>query len=108
MMKKTWKKLVALTMTLLLLLGAVTACGTKEDVDDATVGASTFLIPHLWDREVLYEAYYTTHDDFEYLVLDVRGGYKQDSMRLAAEFEEKGYEPYDLSSEYIYIYKKAQ
>lgn len=76
--------------------------------DDASVAASTFLIPHLWDREVLYEAYYTTHDDFEYLVLDVRGGYKEDSMRLAAEFEEKGYEPYDLSSEYIYIYKKAE
>ncbi len=76
--------------------------------DDASVAASTFLIPHLWDREVIYEAYYTSHDDFEYLVLDVRGGYKEDSMRLAAEFEEKGYEPYDLTSDYIYIYKKAQ
>ena len=76
--------------------------------DDASVGASTFLIPHMWDREVLYEAYYTTHDDFEYLVLDVRDVYEADSMRLAAEFEEIGYEPYDLTSDYIYIYKKIK
>ncbi len=76
--------------------------------DDASVGASTFLIPHMWDREVIYEAYYTTHDDFEYLVLDVRDVYEADSMRLAAEFEERGYEPYDLTSDYIYIYKKIK
>lgn len=76
--------------------------------DDASVAASTFLIPHLWDRTEIYEAYYTQHTDFDYLVLDVRDSYKEDSMRLAAEFEEYGYEPYDLSSDYIYIYKKAQ
>lgn len=80
----------------------------KSIPDDATVAASTFLIPHLWDREVIYEAYYTMHDDFEYLVLDMRASYKTDSERLAAEFEAQGYEPYDLTSDYIHIYKKAQ
>ena len=76
--------------------------------DDASVGASTFLIPHLSERKEIYEVYYTTHDDFEYLILDMRGGYGAESMQLAAKFEEKGYVPYDLSSDYIYVYIKNQ
>ncbi len=76
--------------------------------DDASVCASTFLIPHLSERDIIYESYYTTHDDFEYLIFDMRGSYAEDSIRLAVKFEEKGFVPYDLSSEYIHIYKKAQ
>ena len=76
--------------------------------DDASVAASTFLLPHICNRTEIYEAFYTTHDDFEYLVLDMRSAYRNDSLRIASEFEAKGYEPYDLSSEYVHIYKKVQ
>lgn len=76
--------------------------------DDVSVAASTFLIPHLSDRTEIYEAYYTTQTDFEYLVLDMRPGYRTNSEKIATDFEKYGYEPYDLTSEYIYIYKKAK
>lgn len=76
--------------------------------DDASVAASTFIVPHLCDRTEIYETYYTVHTDVDYLVFDVRDGYKTDSMKLAAEFEKYGYKPYDTSSPYICIYKKTQ
>lgn len=75
--------------------------------DDAPVCASTFLIPHLSEREVLYETYYTNRNDFEYVIFDMRNGYTEETLRLLTKFEEKGFAPYDLSSEYIHIYKKS-
>lgn len=75
--------------------------------EDARVAASTFLIPHLADRTHIYEVYYTEQTDFDYLVFDMRPEYREESLNIAAEFEAEGYELYDCSSEYIFIYKKA-
>ncbi len=73
---------------------------------DAKIGASTFLIPHLSDRKELYEVYYTTQTDFDYLVFDMRDGYKEESLEIAAKYEAIGYKLYDCSSQYVFIYKK--
>ena len=74
--------------------------------DDASVAASTFLIPYLSDRTHIYEVYYTTHTDFDYVVFDMRDSYREDSLARAVKFEEMGYKLYDCSSPYIFIYKK--
>lgn len=42
---------------------------------DASVTCSTFLLPHLADREVLYEDFYHPETDTDYVVLDLRPGY---------------------------------
>lgn len=53
--------------------------------DDASVTCSTFLLPHLAQRDEVYEDYYHETCDTDYLVLDLRAGYAGRS----AEFEEK-------------------
>lgn len=58
---------------------------------DASVSASTFLVPHLADRDVLYEypGYYK-HDDFtDYVILDNRNSRITDEVR--DELKRKGY-----------------
>ena len=74
--------------------------------DDASVTASTFLIPHICDRDVIYEVYYTTHTDTDYLVLDVREGYKAESLIFAEEWMSYGYVLTDMGNEYVQIYTK--
>lgn len=73
---------------------------------DASVAASTFLIPHLADRTHIYEVYYTQHTEFDYIVLDMRDSYREDSLARAEQFEALGYELTDMGSEYIFIYTK--
>lgn len=73
---------------------------------DASVAASTFLIPHLADRTHIYEVYYTQHTEFDYVVLDMRDSYREDSLARAEQFEALGYELTDMGSEYIFIYTK--
>ena len=72
--------------------------------DDASVTASTFLIPHICNRDVIYEVYYTEHTDTDYLVLDVRDGYREESLAFAQEWMEQGYVLTDMGNEYIQIY----
>lgn len=74
--------------------------------EDASVTASTFFIPHLWDRTEIYEAYFTTHIDSDYLILDMRPNQISDSLRIAPDWEANGYTLSDLSTENIYIYTK--
>lgn len=40
--------------------------------DDASVAASTFLVPHLSERKYLYEVYYTDKET-GYVAIDLRG-----------------------------------
>ncbi len=74
--------------------------------EDAKVAASTFLIPYLSERTEIYETYYTTQTDFDYVVFDMRDAYKEESLKKAKEYEKKGYKLYDNSSQYVHIYKK--
>ena len=73
---------------------------------DASVAASTFLIPHLADRTHIYEVYYTQQTEFDYVVLDMRDSYREESLARAEQFEDEGYELSELSSEYIFVYTK--
>lgn len=73
---------------------------------DASVAASTFLIPHLADRTHVYEVYYTQHTEFDYVVLDMRDSYREDSLARAEQFEALGYKLTDIGSEYVFVYTK--
>jgi uncharacterized membrane protein len=73
---------------------------------DASVAASTFLIPHLADRTHIYEVYYTQHTEFDYIVLDMRDSYREDSLARAEQFEAIGYKLTDIGSEYVFVYTK--
>ena len=73
---------------------------------DASVAASTFLIPHLADRTHIYEVYYTQHTEFDYIVLDMRDSYREDSLARAEQFEALGYKLTDIGSEYVFVYTK--
>jgi uncharacterized membrane protein len=73
---------------------------------DASVAASTFLIPHLSERTHIYEVYYTKQTDFDYVVLDMRDSYREDSLTTAEKYEAMGYELSDLSNQYVFVYSK--
>lgn len=79
----------------------------SEIDNDASVCASTFLLPHLADREEIYEVHYTKRTDFDYIILDFRPAYMADSLKFAEKFEEYGYSQIDSGSEYVLIYAKA-
>lgn len=59
--------------------------------DDASVTCSTFLLPHLAQRDVVYEDFYHTECDTDYAVLDLRPGYLGDSLESEARFVAAGY-----------------
>ncbi len=59
--------------------------------DDASVTCSTFLLPHLAQREVLYEDYYHKTCDTDYLVLDLRPGYAGRSADFEQVWRDAGY-----------------
>ncbi|MBR5774450.1 MAG: DUF2079 domain-containing protein [Clostridia bacterium] len=61
--------------------------------DDASVAASTFLLPHVADRAEVYEVFYhKSRDDVDYVVLDMRPGYAAESAFFREEFLANGYE----------------
>lgn len=72
--------------------------------DDAKICCSTFLLPHLSDREEIYEVHYTQHTDFDYLILDYRPAYRANSVVFADKFMQMGYKQIDSGSEYIAIF----
>lgn len=58
---------------------------------DASVSASTFFVPHLANRDVLYEypGYYAHDDLTDYVILDIR--YSQTSISDSFSLKQKGY-----------------
>lgn len=74
--------------------------------EDAKLCVSTFLLPHVAQREEIYEVHYTQHTDFDYVILDYRPGYKTGSMKFAEKYESYGYVQTDSGSEYVAIYVK--
>ena len=69
--------------------------------EDAVVCASTFLLPHLAQREEVYEVHYTKHSEFDYIVLDNRPAYRKSAAQFAEKFKEYGYVQVDSGSEYV-------
>lgn len=59
--------------------------------EDASVACSTFLLPHLAQRAVVYEDYYHAAPDTDYLVLDRRPGYYGDVSEMVQKYYDAGY-----------------
>ncbi|MBQ9748553.1 MAG: DUF2079 domain-containing protein [Clostridia bacterium] len=53
--------------------------------DDASVNASTFLVTHLAEREVVYEIGYHKTADTDFVVLDIRWGYDETSKAMLSD-----------------------
>jgi uncharacterized membrane protein len=73
--------------------------------EDASVAASTFLLPHIADRDEIYEVYYHKNKpDIEYVVLDAR--YKTDYDKFYTAYTKLGYTIVDRLDNRIVILKQ--
>ena len=67
--------------------------------EDASVTCTTFLLAHISERDVIYEVNYHKENgvykaDTEYIVLDLRPGYDDDSLKIAEFYYANGYVKY--------------
>jgi len=76
--------------------------------EDASVAASTFLIPHLADRDILYETEYHSEFDFEYAVLDMRPGYDAVNRSYLEDLLKEGYTIVTSEEDIIIVLYKSQ
>ena len=65
--------------------------------EDASVACTTYIVPHLSQRDEVYETFYHQKDgryktDVDYVVLLLRAGYKEESKKEAAYYLSHGYE----------------
>ncbi len=74
--------------------------------DDASVTASTVLIPHISQRSVLYEDVYHKTPDTDYVALDLRGNFKKQSQKYLALCLENEYIVVQETEDVIVILKK--
>ncbi len=71
--------------------------------EDASVKASTFFVPHIADRNEIYEI--KSKNETDYVVFDMRPNLVGETTELRAEYIEKGYEFYTDIEGYILILK---
>ena len=74
--------------------------------EDATVTASCMLVPHLAQRDVIYELAYHKQADTDYLVLDIRPGYSAETQKQAQFFRDAGYVTTEVHENMIEILQK--
>ena len=73
--------------------------------EDVSIAASTFLLPHIADRDEIYEVFYHKNKpDVEYVVLDAR--YTADYEKFFAAYTEQGYTVVDRLDNRIVILKQ--
>ncbi len=60
--------------------------------EDASVNASTFLLPHLAQRYYAYDIGYHAEMDTDFVILDIRGGYRADTKEKAKHCTDNGYD----------------
>ncbi|MCI8554685.1 MAG: DUF2079 domain-containing protein [Clostridiales bacterium] len=58
---------------------------------DASVTASSMLVPHLAERDTIYEIAYHSEPDTQYLVLDMRSASQKLSQEQAVSWQKAGY-----------------
>lgn len=89
--------------------------GTIQTIDsaleiipkDASVRASAFLIPHLYEHEILYRD--DSENFTEYIAFDFRPGYRENyAIELIEKYINEGYEVVAAKQEAIVILYKAQ
>ena len=76
-----------------------------EIPEEASVSATAFLLPHLTERKEIYETYYHETYDTDYLIIDIRPGYAEESKELAAGYIESGYELIREEKDILMVYK---
>lgn len=80
----------------------------EEIPSDASVSATAFLMPHLSERKEIYETYYHQTCDTDYLVIDIRPGYAEESLKLASAYEESGYQLVRVEENLLMIWKAPE
>lgn len=76
-----------------------------EIPQDASVTASTMLLAHLAQRDVIYEDYYHKTPDTDYVVLDMRPGYASFSETYRDTCFENGYAIWTATDELLILYR---
>lgn len=76
--------------------------------DDVSVTASTFLIAHLADRDVIYEDTYRKEPDTEYVVLDNRKAYREKAQAYQTVCIKAGYHVTLSTNEVIILQSKSE
>ncbi len=75
---------------------------------DASVTASTMLVAHLAQRDVIYEDFYHEEPDTDYVVLDMRENYAAFSETYRDTCLQKGYEVWAATDELLVLYRGAE
>lgn len=78
----------------------------EEIPDDASVTASTFFVPKLSQRKVIYEQYYHKTVDTDYLVLDLRGSNSTKIAEIEQPYINAGYKMIVNDEGLIRVYEK--
>ena len=78
--------------------------------EDASVACSTYILPHIASRSVIYEVEYHKENgkfktDIEYVVFDMR--YEAKSLEIAEFYLENGYEEYYNCNNLLVLKKRA-
>lgn len=76
--------------------------------EDKSVCATAFLVPKLSQRKEIYEAYYHEKFDTDYLIVDIRPGYFDESAAIAAKYEEHGYVLTHVESDLLMVYESPE
>lgn len=79
-----------------------------EIPQDASVTASTMLVAHLVQRDVIYEDFYHKEPDTDYVVLDMRGKYATFSETYRDTCLQKGYEVWTATDELLILYRPTK
>lgn len=77
----------------------------EEIPDDASVCCSTFLLPHLAQRSVIYSADSKHTDECEYLVFDLR--FEKYEEALIDKYNDLGYEEVDYREGIIAVFRNS-
>ncbi len=75
---------------------------------EASVTASTMLVAHLAQRDVIYEDFYHEEPDTDYVVLDMRGSYATFSETYRDTCLQKGYEIWTSTEELLVLYRPSE
>lgn len=76
--------------------------------EDASLNVGTFLLPHVADREYVYEiGYHGNKTDVDYVVFDLRYGMSGEDTRSMNSYLQNGYEIYEEHKGLILILKKT-
>ncbi len=78
-----------------------------EIPQEASVTASTMLVAHLAQRDVIYEDFYHENPDTDYVALDMRNNYATFSKTYRDTCLQNGYEVWKTTDELLILYRQT-